>query len=67
MSRRHVIPMVIALTLGSLVVCTSAGRVSAGVPGLFPRDMAVGSWGTTLLVTDFASGQLQAVKVGTLP
>jgi hypothetical protein len=33
----------------------------------FPRDMAVGTHGTTPLVSDDASGQLEAVNVRTLP
>jgi hypothetical protein len=41
------------------------GHVTAGG---FPRDMAVSAGGDgTLLVSDFASGQLETVDVPTLP
>jgi DNA-binding beta-propeller fold protein YncE len=35
--------------------------------GLFPREMAVEPGGGTLLVTNFASGQLEAVSIPSLP
>ena len=35
--------------------------------GLFPRQMALEPGGRTLLVTDFASDQLEAVSVAGLP
>jgi DNA-binding beta-propeller fold protein YncE len=41
-----------------------AGHIAAG---MFPREMALVPGGGTLLVTNFASGQLEAVSVPTLP
>jgi DNA-binding beta-propeller fold protein YncE len=35
--------------------------------GAFPRDMAVAEGGKTVLVSDFAGGQLETVEVSTLP
>ena len=35
--------------------------------GRFPREMALEPGGKVLLVTNFASGQLEAVDVGGLP
>jgi DNA-binding beta-propeller fold protein YncE len=40
------------------------GRLAAGA---FPREMSLSPDGRTLLVTDFASGQLQTIGVGGLP
>ncbi len=56
----------------SLAVVAIRGRDEMSLQGYvrtgaFPRDMAVGSHGTTLLVSDYASGQLEAVNVRTLP
>jgi DNA-binding beta-propeller fold protein YncE len=46
---------------GSLVL---AGYVGSGV---FPRDMTLSPNGQTLLVSNFGSGQLEAVKVSNVP
>jgi hypothetical protein len=35
--------------------------------GLFPREMALESDGQRLLITNFASGQLEAVRIPTIP
>ncbi len=52
------------------VAAARAGRpaVMGVIPaGLFPREMALEPGGQTLLVTNYASGQLEAVSVATLP
>jgi DNA-binding beta-propeller fold protein YncE len=52
------------------VAAAMAGRPAVlGViaAGLFPREMAVTPDGQTLLVTNYGSGQLEAVSVRTLP
>jgi DNA-binding beta-propeller fold protein YncE len=56
----------------SLAVVAIRGRDEMSLQGYvrtgaFPRDMAVSPHGTTLLVGDYASGQLEAVNVRTLP
>ena len=52
------------VTIGGNGQMSLAGYIGTGA---FPRDMAVGNNGKTLLVSDFASGQLEAVNVSTLP
>ncbi len=52
------------------VAAALAGRpaVMGVIPaGLFPREMALEPGGQSLLVTNYASGQLEAVSVATLP
>ena len=55
----------------NLAVVAVAGRslqlVGYVVAGDFPRDMAVSPDGTTLVISDYGSGDLQEVDVGTLP
>ena len=52
------------------VAAALAGRpaVLGIIPaGMFPREMALEPGGQTLLVTNYASGQLEAISVPTLP
>jgi hypothetical protein len=52
------------------VAATLSGKtaVIGHIPaGLFPREMALAPGGSTLLVTNFLSGQLEAVSVPTVP
>jgi DNA-binding beta-propeller fold protein YncE len=52
------------VTLGGRGAMALAGYVATGS---FPRDMAASPDGRTLLVSDFGSGQVEAVQVGSLP
>lgn len=55
----------------NLAVVAAAGRslqlVGYAVAGDFPRDMAVSPDGTTVVISDYGSGDLEEVDVGTLP
>jgi DNA-binding beta-propeller fold protein YncE len=55
----------------NLAVVAAAGRslrlVGYVVAGDFPRDMAVSPDGTTVVISDYGSGDLEEVDVGTLP
>jgi hypothetical protein len=57
-----------ALTVVNVAAALAGRPAVAGqiTTGLFPRDMAV-SAGGTLLVSDFMSGQVQAVGTASLP
>jgi DNA-binding beta-propeller fold protein YncE len=57
-------PDLAVVTLGPRGDLTLDGYVESGD---FPRDMSLSPNGKTLLVSNFASAQLEAVKVGTLP
>ena len=52
----------------NVAAALSGGRAVAGhIPsGLFPREMAVLGEGT-LLVSDYGSGQLEAVNMASIP
>ena len=57
--------------ISNLAVVAAGGRslqlVGYVVAGGFPRDMAVSPHGTTVLVSDYGSCDLEEVDVGTLP
>lgn len=58
----------LALISTQLALQGKAGALSGFIAtGLIPRGLAVEPGGQTLLTTDYGSGQLQAIEIGSLP